>query len=177
STRDVSLSNMNMQNNGAQAIKGTGVNGFSLTGCSVTGNNGSSVASVDLTDTTGAVSFVNDTVTGTTSANGCGVELHTTSGSTAAITTLTVTGGSYSNNTQNDGFLVDLDPGPTGSPSIGAAFFSGVTFSGNFAKGLQLQQNNNAVMGDSTTAPLGSWGGGIPNGSVTVTSCSFSGNN
>ena len=176
STSNVSLSNMNIQNNGAQAIKGTGVKGFSLTGGSITGNNGSSVASVDLTDTTGAVSFVNDTVTGTTSANGCGVELHTTPASTAAITTLTVTGGSYSNNTQNDGFLVDLGGGPTNSASIGAAFFSGVTFSGNFAKGLQLQQNNNAVFGDSTTAALPAWGGGIPNGSVTVTGCTFTNN-
>src|SRR5215510_497068 len=32
-------------------------------------------------------------------------------------------------------------------------------------------------MGDSTTPPLGSWGAGIPNGSVTVTGCTFTGNN
>src|SRR5262249_32908512 len=61
SASNVSLSSMNIQNNGKQAISGTGVNGFSLTGCSITGNNGNGVASVDLTDTTGTVSFVNDT--------------------------------------------------------------------------------------------------------------------
>src|SRR5262249_24208109 len=123
------------------------------------------------------VSFVNDTVTGTNGANGFGVQITTTPASTAAITTLTVTGGSYSGSTQNGGFLVSLGGGPSNSASIGAAFFSGVTFSGNFSKGLQLQTSNNSTIGDSTTAPLPAWGGGIPNGSATVTGCTFTSNN
>src|SRR5262245_9053754 len=162
-----------MRLEGPQGIVGTSVNGFSLTGCSVTGNSGTGTAAVFLTDTTGAVAFVNDTVTGTSGANGFNVQLHASNASTAAITTLTVTGGSYSNSSQNGGFLVDL----RNNASIGAAWFNGVTFSGNFSKGVQLQTNDNSTIGDSSTAPLPSWSPAPPNGSVTVIGCTFSNNN
>jgi len=176
-TKDLSLSFMNIQNSSAGAINGTGVNGFSLTSCSITGNaggvNDGQTAAVILTDTTNAVSFVSDTVTGTTGANAFNVELHASAASTAAITTLTVTGGSYSNSAANGGFLIDAK----NTSKVGAAFFSGVTFNNNFSKGLQMGQNDNSILGDSTTAPLPAWGGGIPNGSITITGCTFVGNN
>ncbi|HXA16533.1 MAG TPA: putative Ig domain-containing protein [Thermoanaerobaculia bacterium] len=176
STKNVDLSFMNIQNSSAGAISGTGVNGFSLTSCSITGNvggiNDGQTAAVILTDTTNAVSFVSDTVTGTTGVNGFNVELHASAASSAAITTLTVTGGSYSNSAQNGGFLIDAK----NTSKVGAAFFSGVTFNNNFSKGLQMAQNDNSVLGDSATAPLAGWGG-PPNGSITVTGCTFVGNN
>ena len=176
-TKNLSLSFMNIQNSSAGAINGTGVNGFSLTSCSITGNaggvNDGQTAAVILTDTTNAVSFVSDTVTGTTGANAFNAELHASAASTAAITTLTVTGGSYSNSAGNGGFLIDAKS----TSKVGAAFFSGVTFNNNFSKGLQMTQNDNSILGDSVTAPLGAWGGGIPNGSITITGCTFVGNN
>jgi hypothetical protein len=173
STVNASLSSMIISNNSPQAIVGTNVNGFSLSGSSATGNAGTGTAAVFITDAAGAVSFVNDNVTGTTGVNGFNVQLNSSNASSAAITTLTVTGGSYSNSAGNGGFLVNQKA----NAKLGAAFFSGVTFSGNFSKGLQLQQNDNSIMGDSVTAPLGVWGGGIPNGSVTVTGCTFANNN
>jgi hypothetical protein len=176
STKNVDLSFMNIQNSSAGAISGTGVNGFSLTSCSITGNvggiNDGQTAAVILTDTTNAVSFVSDTVTGTTGVNAFNAELHASAASTAAITTLTVTGGSYSNSAQNGGFLIDAK----NTSKVGAAFFSGVTFNNNFSKGLQMAQNDNSLLGDSVTAPLAGWGG-PPNGSITVTGCTFVGNN
>jgi hypothetical protein len=176
-TKNLNLSFMNIQNSSAGAINGTGVNGFSLTSCSITGNvtgvNDGQSAAVILTDTTNTVAFISDTVTGTTGANGFNAELHSSAASTAAITTLTVTGGSYSNSAGNGGFLIDTK----NTAKIGAAFFSGVTFSNNFSKGLQVQQNDAAIVGDSTTAALGSWSPTPPNGSITVTGCTFTGNN
>src|SRR5262249_62421798 len=44
-------------------------------------------------------------------------------------------------------------------------------------KGVQFQTNNNAIIGNSTTAPLPSWSPAPPNGSVTVTGCTFTNNN
>src|SRR5439155_535915 len=151
----VSLSSMNLLNNTHGAILGANVNGFSLVGCQATGNG--QVANQDpgikLTDTTGAVTFTSDTVAGSGDFN---VSLATTPGSTAAITALTVTGGSYNNSVQNGGFLVSLK----NSSSLATALFTGVTFSNNFSKGLQLQQNDNAVLGNGVGAPA--------TGSITV---------
>src|SRR5262249_42928435 len=73
----------------------------------------------------------------------------------------------------NGGFLVDL----RNTATLGAAWFNGVTFSGNFSKGLQLQTNNNSVMGDSTQAPLPAWSPAPPNGSVTVIANTLTHNN
>lgn len=171
STLNLSLSNMNVQSNSNEGIVGTGVNGFTLTGCSVTGNGaGNNRNGVLLTDTTNAVSFVNNTVTGNQNFN---AQLTASGGSTAAITTVNVTGGTYSNSVLNGGFLIDL----RNTATLGAAWFNGVTFSGNFSKGLQLQTSNNSVMGNTTTAPLGTWSPAPPNGSVTVIANTFTSNN
>lgn len=60
-----------------------------------------------------------------------------------------MTNGTYSNSTQNAGFLVDLH----GTASLATASVSGATFSGNFSKGIQFQHNDNATMGNGVGAP------------------------
>src|SRR5262249_53052581 len=117
---------------------------------------------IKLTDTTGAVVFTGDTITGNHNSN---VQLTTSPSSTAAMSTLTVSGGTYSNAANDDGFLVDLH----GSASLATASISNATFSGNFAKGLQFQQNDNAVVGNGV--------GTAPTGTVTVTGSTFTNNN
>jgi hypothetical protein len=164
STTGVGLSFMNIQNSAAEGILGTSVNGFSLTSCSVTGNGapaGTNKDGIKLIDTTNAVTFTNDTVTGNFNSN---VQLTTSGSSTAAMTTLTVTNGTYSNSTQNAGFLVDLH----GTASLATALVSGATFSGNFSKGIQFQHNDNATMGSGVGAPA--------SGTITVNNCTFTNN-
>src|SRR5262249_8630041 len=119
---------------------------------------------VHLVDLTGVITFTNDTVTGSANSN---VEITTNPSASASveITTLTVTGGSFSNATGDDGFLIDLQ----GSSKLDSALFSGVTFSGNFAKGLQIQQNNNSVAGNGV--------GTSPAGTITVSNSTFTNNN
>ena len=58
------------------------------------------------------------------------------------ITTLTVSGGEYSGSSDHS-FLVS----PRKNASIATALFSGVTFSNNFANGLQIQANDNPTLG------------------------------
>jgi hypothetical protein len=164
STMGVGLSFMNIQNSAAEGILGTSVNGFSLTSCSVTGNGapaGTNKDGIKLIDTTNAVTFTNDTVTGNFNSN---VQLTTGGASAAAMTTLTVTNGTYSNSTQNAGFLVDLH----GTASLATALVSGATFSGNFSKGIQFQHNDNAIMGNGVGAPA--------TGTITVNNCTFTNN-
>jgi hypothetical protein len=164
STMGVGLSFMNIQNSAAEGILGTSVNGFSLTSCSVTGNGapvGTNKNGIKLIDTTNAVTFTNDTVTGNFNSN---VQLTTGGASAAAMTTLTVTNGTYSNSTQNAGFLVDLH----GTASLATALVSGATFSGNFSKGIQFQHNDNATMGNGVGAPA--------TGTITVNNCTFTNN-
>ncbi len=164
STTGVGLSFMNIQNSAAEGILGTSVNGFSLTSCSVTGNGapaGTNKDGIKLIDTTNAVTFTNDTVTGNFNSN---VQLTTGGASSAAMTTLTVTNGTYSNSTQNAGFLVDLH----GTASLATALVSGATFSGNFSKGIQFQHNDNATMGNGVGAPA--------TGTITVNNCTFTNN-
>src|SRR5262249_21700902 len=162
-----------------EGILGASVNGFSLTSCSVTGNSTGTHAAnnrngILLSDTSGTVSFVSDTVTGNQNFN---AQLTATAGASRTISTLTVMGGSYSNSVQNGGFLVDLRNNPGITQKIGAAFISGATFSDNFSKGVQFQSNNDSIIGDSVTAPLGSWVPAPPNGSLTVTGCTLNRNN
>jgi hypothetical protein len=148
STKNVSLSFMDVQNGSMEGILGTSVDGFTLTSCSVTGNStsGNNRDGIKLTDTVNAVTFTSDTVTGNFNSN---VQLTTGGSSTAVMTTLTVTGGTYSTSTQNVGFLVDLH----GSAALNTASVSGATFSGNFSKGIQFQHNDNCTMGNGIGAP------------------------
>jgi hypothetical protein len=159
----VSLSSMIIKNSAHEGIRGISVNNFALIGCQVL-TNGTTLADngVHLTDVTGAATFTSDTVSGSFLNN---VWLDATTTSTAVMTSLTVTNGSYSSSTNDDGFLVSLK----NAAAINTATFTGVTFSGNFAKGLQLQQNDNSVLGNGAGAPA--------TGTVTVTGCTITNNN
>src|SRR5262249_3746079 len=166
STSSVSLNKILVQKNTHYGIAGTSVNGFGLTDSQRLNNATANVNvedGVTLTDTSGAVSFTNVTATGNRQSN---VHLTTSNNSTARITTLAVVGGTYSNSPTDDGFLVDLhSTAALGSaPAIGAALFSGVTFPGNFAKGLQIQQNNNVAIVHGTPAPPAAAAAATPKG-------------
>jgi|GEM_PF-646922 len=159
----VSLSSMIVKNGAHEGIRGVSVNNFALTGSQVLTNGTTLVDNgVHLTDTTGAVSFSSDTVTGSFLNN---VWLDASNTSTAVMTSLTVSNGTYSNSVNDDGFLVSLK----NASAVNTATFTGVTFSNNFAKGLQLQQNDNAILGNGVGAPS--------TGTVTVTGCTITNNN
>lgn len=121
-------------------------------------------AGIYLVDTTGTVAFSDVLATGTSGASAFNAIVHTSASSTAAITMLTVTNGAYNNSASNGGFLVDLH----NTASIATASFTGVTFSNNYSKGLQIQQNDNAVIGNSV--------GTVPSGTLTVSGCTFTNN-
>ncbi len=158
----VSLSSMIIKNSTHDGIHGTGVNNFALLGCQVLNNGTTTVDNgVHLFDTSGAVTFTGDTVSGSFENN---VWLDATTTSTAVITTLTLTNGTYSNSVNDDGFLVSLK----NTASVKTATITGATFSGNFAKGLQLQQNDGAILGDGVGAPA--------TGTITVSGCTFTNN-
>jgi len=162
-TKNVNLSLMNIQSSSFEGILGSGVDGFTLASSLVRNNStaGNNRCGIKLTDTLNAVSFSDDAVTGNFNSN---VQITTSPSSTAAMTTLTVANGTYSSSTQNAGFLVDLH----GSAALNTASVTGATFSSNFSKGIQFQQNDNAIMGNSVGAPA--------TGTITVSGCTFSGN-
>jgi len=162
-TKNVNLSLMNIQSSSFEGILGSGVDGFTLASSLVRNNStaGNNRCGIKLTDTLNAVSFSDDAVTGNFNSN---VQITTSPSSTAAMTTLTVANGTYSSSTQNAGFLVDLH----GSAALNTASVTGATFSSNFSKGIQFQQNDNATMGNSVGAPA--------TGTITVSGCTFSGN-
>jgi hypothetical protein len=154
-----------IQSSTAEGILATNTSNLSFAQMKIQNSVATSSAGVKLLDTSGTITFTNVLVTGTSGTNASNVQITTTPASTKSISTLTVTNGAFNNSASNDGFLVDLH----GSASIATASFTGATFSGNFAKGLQMQQNDNAVMGNGT--------GVAPAGTITVTGSTFSGNN
>src|SRR6266403_4267459 len=104
STQDVSLSNMNINNNLGNGIRGSSVNGIVLTGDSLSGNaNANNEAGINLTqlsgDATHVTTFTNVTVANSFDHN---VQIDNTSGN---LTNLVVTGSTFSNNglSQNAG--------------------------------------------------------------------------
>ncbi len=162
STSNVSLSSMVIKNGSHDGINGTGVTNFSLSSSSVTGQGTtSSDNGIHLFDLAGAVTFSNDTVTGSVGHN---VAVDATNSSTAVISTLTVTNGSYSNSTQGMGFLVQLK----NTAAISTGSFSGVTFSGNASFGMDIVGNDNTTIGNGTGAPA--------TGTVTITGSTFTNN-
>jgi hypothetical protein len=158
----VSLSSMIIKTSAHDGIHGTVLNNFALLGCQVL-NNGTTFADngIHLLDVSGVATFTNDTVTGSFNNN---VWLDATVSSTAVMTSLTVTNGSYSSGANDDGFLVSLNH----SAAINTATFTGVTFSNNASSGLQLQVNGNSTIGNGVGAPA--------TGTATVSGCTFTGN-
>src|SRR5262245_21248300 len=106
STKDVSLGGMTITGGTHEGITGTNVNGITLPGTLST-NHGTTAPDegINPSDTRGATTIPGVTATGNRNSN---VHITTTQPSTAAITTLTVTGGSFSNPVENAGLLVDL---------------------------------------------------------------------
>jgi hypothetical protein len=164
STANVSLSFMNVSNNTHSGIAGNSVNNFSLISSSLQTNG--TVDTLDngvkLTDTTGTVTFTSDNIAGSHASN---VWLTNSPSSTAVITTLTVTGGSYNNTVNGTSFLSELH----GSSSVNTALISGVTFSGNKSMGLNLVHNDSGNYGNGVGAPA--------TGTATVINCIFTNNN
>ena len=167
STASVNLSDINVTNSTHSGILGQTVNGISLTGLSITGNG--TVDTVDcgirLVDTSGAITFASDTVSGSHADN---VQIDSSNTSSAATSTLTVTNGSYSSSLNGMGFLVQLKD----HASIGAGEITGATFASNASMGMNIVTNDNTTIGDSSTTAPGSG----PAGSVTVTNSTFTNN-
>jgi hypothetical protein len=159
----ISLSSMIVKNSATSGISGSSVNNVSLLGCQVltNGTSASTDNGVKLVDTTGAVTFTNTTVSGSKADN---VFLNTSSGSTAAMTALTVTNGAYSSSVGGSGFIVTSNH----TASLATGTFTNITFASNASFGLNLNTNDNATIGNSV--------GALPSGAVTVSGCTFTNN-
>jgi hypothetical protein len=163
STGVTSLSTMIIQNSTHLGINGTTLAGFTLANSSVL-NNGT-VANADhgikLLDVSGTATFNSDTVTGNHVTN---LFFGGTVNSTTVTNSLTVTNGTYGNSPTNSGIQV----GMTHTSTLKTATFTNVTFSGNASSGLQVQSNDNSIVGDGVGVPA--------TGTVTVSGCTFTNN-
>ncbi len=160
---NVTLAGITVKTSTHIGIDATGLSGFSLSNSSVLSNG--TTANIDhgihLLDVSGTATFTNDTVTGSHVTN---LFVGGTVSSTAVTTSLTVTGGSYNNSATNSGIQV----GMTHTSTLKTATFTNVTFSGNASSGLQVQSNDNSIVGDGVGAP--------GTGTVTISGCTFTNN-
>jgi uncharacterized repeat protein (TIGR01451 family) len=118
-----------IQNSNDDGIRATSVSGFSLSNVTVS-NNGNSATDegIELDNLSGTCSFTNVTATGNAHNN---FDLDNTSGT---LTSLTITGGSFSSNSAangNNGFLFQA----RGTSTVSAVSISGTTFSNNVVIG------------------------------------------
>ena len=163
STGATSLSWMIIQNSTHLGINGTTLAGFTLANSSVINNGTTANADhgIKLLDVSGTATFTSDTVTGNHVTN---LFFGGTVSSTTVTNSLTVTGGTYGSSVTNSGIQV----GMTHTSVLKTATFTGVTFSSNASTGLQVQSNDNSIVGDGVGAP--------GTGTVTVTLCTFTNN-
>ena len=146
STLNVNLSRMIVQTSGDDGIFGTTVNGFTLAESSVI-NNGNSTADegIYLVDPVGAMTLTNVTATGNAHNNGWIYDSNNTGGNSS----LAISGGSFSSNTNangNMGLLVDV----LGSAILGTSTISGVTINNNKVIGLQVLTGDSSTISDLT---------------------------
>jgi hypothetical protein len=175
STHNVNLNWMVIQNAADDGIFGVAVNNFTLANSTVStnGNTNSGTTTdggVNLRDTTGNVTLTSDTMSGNFVNN---VLINTCNGtaycggvlSTASITNLSVTGGSYNSAAGGPSFLVQL----YGSSSVVTANISGATFANNVTSyPINVVTNDSSVAGNGVGAPA--------TGTFTVTGCTFTNN-
>jgi VCBS repeat-containing protein len=144
STSSVSLSFMNVQNSADDGIDGTSVAGFSLSNASVTGNGtAANQEGISFSNVSGAVSITNTTATGNAYNN---LRIDNTTGT---ISSLTISGSSFSNNSAtvgNHGALIEI----RGTSQVTTASITGTTFSGNKVIGIQVTSNDTATVSDFT---------------------------
>ena len=144
-TWSVSLSSMNVQNSLESGILGTSVNGLNLTGCNFTSNGDDSAdVGVKVNNLFGSATFSNTSVTGSALAN---VFIDNTTGT---LSSLTISGGSYSSlGTAFGGNSVLLNIRGTSVLTTGSV--SGVTLSNNKpARAITVQAQDTASIGDFT---------------------------
>jgi hypothetical protein len=140
-TSNVSLAHMIVQTNHASGIYGTAVNGFTLTGSSVTGNGTSQPANdsgIRIDGLTGTATI------GTTGVSGSRADNARIRTGTTGSLTLTVTGSSFGPQTASvaggDGLMVIEDGGSLNLTATGD------TFTGNYSDGLGVIGNGNGAM-------------------------------
>lgn len=140
-TREVQLASVNVTNGADDGIRGSGVAGFQLTGNAAVTGNGNAVTErgLDFTELSGdagnPVTLTNATVTGNAEDN---VWI---SNDTATISSLAITGGSYSSNSTtigNDGIHIEN----TGAGDLTNASISGATFTNNRGDHIQVMTDN-----------------------------------
>ncbi|MGN6258724.1 MAG: Ig-like domain-containing protein [Solirubrobacterales bacterium] len=173
-TANVSLASVKVTNGGDDGIRGSNVNGFSLTGSSEVSGNGNAVTEdgLDFTNLTGTVNLTNATVSGSAERN---VSVINESGTLAA----TFSGGTYSNtNNSSVGddalFFEGTNTGTIGVTVENATFKNNrgdqvqVTTDGSNTVAENVAIKNNTMQ--DTTSELG---GGItlnPGGEATMES-------
>ncbi|GAB4153164.1 MAG: hypothetical protein Fur005_04030 [Roseiflexaceae bacterium] len=143
STNAASLGYMNIQNGQNDGINGTSVNGFNLNRSVVSGNgNATGEHGLDFTNTTGSVSIINSTVTGSFTNN----ILFTQNSGT--LNSLTIAGSTISNTnaTSGDqGILINLPPASTGS--ITTLNVSNNTINNNRGAGIHVNAEGTSSVG------------------------------
>ena len=149
-TREVQLASVIVTIGHDDGIRGSGVSGFQLTGASSITNNGNAVGErgVELTELSGdagnPVALTNATVTGNAEDNVAIIN------DAATISSLSITGGSYANNSSsigNDGIRLEN----TGTGDITNATISGATFTNNRGDHIQVLTDNSNSSAQSVT--------------------------
>jgi VCBS repeat-containing protein len=172
STSNVSLASVKVTNGGDDGIRGSNVNGFSLTGSSQVSGNGNAVTEdgLDFTNLTGTVNLTNATVSASADRN---VAVVNESGTVAA----TFSGGTYSNtnNSAVGGDAIFFEGTNTGT--IGVTV-ENATFTNNRDDHVQVTTDasntvaeNVTVKGNTMSNTVGQPGGAVtlnPGGNATM---------
>jgi hypothetical protein len=148
------MSWMNVQNGGDDGIRGSSVTGFTLQQSTVSANgNAAGEAGLDFSGLFGTASITNSTITGSAEDNAV---IRNTSGT---LSTLTVTGSTFSNNSSigNDGLLVDLSGTASATVQVSSSTFTanrGDHFQASAANSANLHVNfsGNTLTGGHASA-------------------------
>ena len=136
---------MNVQNSAESGILGSSVTDLDLTGCSFTNNGDDSAdVGVKVTNLAGSVTFSSTSITGSALAN---VFIDNTA---AALSSFTISGGSYSSlGTTFGGNSILLDI--RGTSTLTTGNISGITVANNKpARGITVQAQDSATISDFT---------------------------
>jgi len=152
---NISLGYMIIQNSATKGISATGVNGFTLNRSNVTDlAGGATDEGVKLANTSGTVTFSNDTISGAPH-NGVFVDNNNTNMSSFNMTNTTITcpaGGACvpSGSVGNDGLLLQM----RGTSVLTSGLVSASIFSGLRATGVQIQTADTARIGSNSAGSI-----------------------
>ncbi|MEZ5455693.1 MAG: Ig-like domain-containing protein [Lysobacteraceae bacterium] len=164
-TRNVSLSNMQLNDFSDYAIRGSGVVGFSLTGSTINGNNGNDAGadegSVRFTELTGTATITNCNISGAVEHN---MQVVNTSGLLNRLTVTGTTFGSMNATTGSDGLLIETQGTAVINATVSNNIFT-YAIGDHFQFSVNSSTTNDVIFSNNTLSNSGvaavSGGGGV----------------